>query len=183
MLRIHAAVVLLTFLPAPCLAETTPGSPPNDGSNIHLTPGPVATKEMFDRIASQDAALFEAVFTTCDVERFGQLITDDFEFYHDKGGLTSTSRAQSVADMRKQCERLQRGTDFRARREVVPGTMAVYPLNNYGAVQTGMHRFYALIDGKPDRLTETARFLHVWKLENDDWKLARVVSYDHQLAE
>lgn len=152
-------------------------------SNIHLTAGPAQSREMFDAIARMDRAVFDASFTTCDPERLSQLVADDFEFYHDKEGLTSTSGEQFVREFAQHCERLKQGTDFRARRELVPDSMAVYPLNNYGAVQTGTHRFYALVEGQPDRLTETARFLHIWNQVNGEWKLTRVVSYDHKLAE
>jgi len=85
--------------------------------------------------------------------------------------------------MQKHCERIKSGDDFRARRELVAGSMKVYPLNNYGAVETGEHRFYALAEGKSDQLTESAQFLHVWKNENGQWKLARVISYGHALAD
>ena len=50
-----------------------------------------------------------------------------------------------------------------------------------GAVQLGTHRFYALRAGKPDVLTETSRFVDVWKLEDGAWKLSRVISYGHEL--
>ena len=39
-----------------------------------------------------------------------------------------------------------------------------------------------LTPGKPDQLTETGRFIIVWKLEAGVWKMARVVSYDHHLT-
>ena len=50
-------------------------------------------------------------------------------------------------------------------------------------METGEHRFYALVNGQPDRLTETATFAHVWKDDNGTWKLARVLSYNHRLAQ
>jgi hypothetical protein len=113
----------------------------------------------------------------------GAAVTEDFEFYHDKHGLTATSRDQFVQSLRGLCERQASGEDFRARRELVRESLAVYPLNNYGAVEVGVHRFYALIEGGPDRLTETSRFTTVWKKEGDSWRMARALSYDHQLAE
>ena len=106
----------------------------------------------------------------------------DAEFYHDKDGLNETSGAHFIEDIGQHCERIKQGMDFRARRQLVPGTLAVYPLNHYGAVETGRHNFYAIEDGKPDRMTESAQFLHVWKNDSGQWKLARVVSYDHQLT-
>jgi hypothetical protein len=84
---------------------------------------------------------------------------------------------------RDKCKRQEEGVDFLSTRKLVPETMKVYPLNNYGAIQTGAHRFYAIQKGKPARLTETAQFTQVWKEENGQWRLARVLSYDHQLAQ
>jgi len=165
-------------------AKVKPGSAqPATGSNIHLRAGPQGSKELFDAIAAKDRQLFAVVFDTCDAAAARKMVVDDFEFFHDKDGLSETSGAKFAEDIGQHCERIKTGVDFRARRELVEGSMAVYPLNNYGAVETGRHRFYAIADGKPDQLTETAQFLHVWKNDQGEWKLARVVSYDHQLAE
>ncbi len=64
----------------------------------------------------------------------------------------------------------------------MPESLKVYPIQNYGAIETGTHTFYAVKQGEPDRLTETGQFAHFWKQENGQWKLSRVLSYDHQLA-
>ena len=150
---------------------------------IHLRAGPNATTQLVDEIAAQDRALFAAVFDACDADKLRPLVADDLEFFHDKDGLSETSGAHFVEDIRQHCARVRSGVDFRARRELVPGTLAVYPLNNYGAVETGVHRFYAIVEGKPDRLTETSQFMNIWKNDNGTWKLARVISYAHTLAE
>ena len=144
--------------------------------------GPVATKELFNEIAAQDKMLFDAVFNTCDVQTLATLVTDDFEMFHDKGGLTATSGAQFVESIRGMCERQKTGEDYRARRELVEGTLEVYPLNNYGAVEVGVHRFYKKTEGQPEKLVEISKFTQVWKKEATGWKLARVVSYDHKLT-
>ncbi|NQD37854.1 nuclear transport factor 2 family protein [Permianibacter sp. IMCC34836] len=138
--------------------------------------------EMTRQIGERDAALFTSIFDNCNAENVGAMVTDDFEFYHDKWGLTGNTKQQFVDSIAGMCKRIQDGTDFRARRELIQGSMKVYPLNNYGAVETGSHRFYALTPGQPDRLTETAQFTHIWKNEQGVWKLARVISFDHQLA-
>jgi ketosteroid isomerase-like protein len=170
---------------AACSSAPRPaGKESGFASNVHLTAGPAPSKELFDEIAREDAAFFAALFDACDVDKVADAVTEDFEFYHDKGGLTATSRDQFAASLRGMCERQAAGTDFRARRELVAGSMAVYPLNNYGAVQVGIHRFYALAsEGRPEQLTETARFTTVWKKEGDRWRMARALSYDHRLAE
>ena len=73
---------------------------------------------------------------------------------------------------------------YKPRRELVEGSLKVYLLKNngvlYGAVQMGIHKFYAIEKDKPEYLTSTAKFTHLWKLENGEWKLSRVISYDHQ---
>ena len=145
--------------------------------------GPTATPELHAEIAAMDSKLFAAVFDSCDTATLATLVTDDFEMYHDKGGLTATSRGQFVKAIDETCDRQQTGTDYRARRELVPRSMRVYPLSNYGAVQVGEHRFYQLLPGQPERLVEASRFTHVWKKDAAGWKLARVLSYDHRLTD
>ena len=49
--------------------------------------------------------------------------------------------------------------------------LKVYPLNNYGAVEVGVHRFYQLLPGKPEKLVEVSQFTHVWKKDESGWKL------------
>jgi ketosteroid isomerase-like protein len=138
---------------------------------------------LIDALAQQDRVLFEAVFG-CQLDVLAGLRTDDFEFLHDEWGQTADSRQQFVDAIAQGCERQKTGSDFKARRELVEGSMTVHVINKYGAMQMGTHRFYALRAGQPDRLTETGRFIDLWKQGADGtWKLARVISYDHRLAE
>lgn len=172
----HRVVLLiaLSWIGMAFAAKPAPEAP------IHLTPGATTTPELVATLAERDQALFAAVFG-CDIDALRPMIADDFEFLHDKHGKTSDSGPKFVADVAAGCERQKTGSDFRARRELVPGTLETYALNNYGAVQLGTHRFYALRAGKPDLLTETSRFVDVWKLEDGAWKLSRVISYGHEL--
>jgi ketosteroid isomerase-like protein len=156
---------------------------PKKEAEVNLTPGAKARPGLYEEILNADAEFFKAFFDTCDVETVRRYVTDDFEMFHDKGGRVSTSGAQFVKETQEKCRRQQEGTDFLSTRKLVPETVRVYPINNYGAIETGTHRFYAIQKGKPDRLTETAQFTHVWKEENGQWRLARALSYDHQLAE
>lgn len=164
-----AAASLLAFLLAATATAADPAKP--------ILP-PAA--ELYAQIAHEDAALFGAVFDACDADAVAKLVTDDFEFYHDKWGQIAASGAQFVDLIRKQCQRQAQGIDYRARRELVEGSLKVHPLAGYGAIETGLHRFYRLTPGKPDQMTETAEFFQLWRLEPDgSWKLARVFSYDH----
>ena len=145
--------------------------------------GPKPTHELYTEIAAKDRILFASVFDSCDTATLATLVTDDFEMYHDKGGLTAISGAQFVKSIEGMCMRQKTGEDYRARRELVAGSMKVYPLNNYGAIQVGEHRFYQLLPGKPEKLVEIALFTHVWKKDAGGWKVSRVLSYDHKLTD
>lgn len=139
--------------------------------------------ELTATIRAQDQALFAAVFDDCNVDAVGDLVTADLEFFHDKGGLSADSGAAFVDSIRKLCARQASGEDYRSRRELVADSLFVQPLGDYGAIETGIHRFYRLQPGKPESLAGEARFAHVWKNEAGHWRLARVLSYAHSDAD
>ena len=138
-----------------------------DDATAAPVPDTATSGSLFDELAKLDSLMFDASFVQCDTEARNALFTDDVEFYHDKSGLSEG------ADVRKpitECPRNQGLT-----RELVPGSLEVYPLNDYGAVQMGSHRFREA--GTPG--ATVARFVHVWKKENGTWKISRVLSFDH----
>ena len=145
--------------------------------------GPAQTQQQFDEVAAADQALFSAFFDRCDTEALAKMVTDDFEMFHDKNGYMTKSGKEFLDGIKGTCARQKTGEDYRARRELVPGTIKVYPLDNYGAIETGVHRFYQLLPGKPEKLVEVSQFTHVWKKEDGVWKLARALSYDHKLTD
>jgi hypothetical protein len=147
---------------------------------VNPNPAPAATKELFDELAEKDRQLYDAVFNTCDLEALRGLVTGDFEMYHDKSGLVANSGRRFVQNIRDLCDRRKWGADYPARRELVQGSMEVFPLDHYGAIQTGVHRFYREGGTVP---VEVSRFTHIWKKDDDGtWKLARAMSYDHKLV-
>lgn len=160
--------------------EATPG--PAQAAPVNLTPGAVARPGLAEEIQAADAAFFRAFFDTCDIEAVRRSLTDDFEMFHDKGGRVATSGAQFVKDTEDKCRRQAEGSDFQSTRRPLPETMKVFAINNYGAISTGTHEFFAVKAGEPDRLTESGQFTIVWKEEDGRWKLARALSYDHVLA-
>jgi imidazolonepropionase-like amidohydrolase len=126
---------------------------------------------LYQTIARMDSLLFVA-FNNCDTAASKEFFTRDLEFYHDKGGLTRFE--ENMQSIRKRCS-----SDYKVRRELVPGTMEVFPIKDYGAIQLGSHRFYFTAKGEAEKLDGTFRFVHVWKNENGRWRIARVVSFDH----
>jgi hypothetical protein len=120
-------------------------------------------------------SLFWQAYNNCDVEKMASFFTDDLEFYHDKGGLTSTKIAFVESVKKGLCG----NADWHLRREPVAGTVRVFPLNNYGALISGEHVFYINETGKKERLDGLAKFTQVWQYKNNEWKMSRVLSYDH----
>ena len=147
------------------------------------TAGPAQTKQLSDEVEAADLALFSAFFDRCDTAALARMVTDDFEMFHDKNGYMTKSGKEFLDAISGTCARQKTGEDYRARRELVPGSLKVYPLNNYGAVEVGVHRFFQLLPGKPEKLVEISQFTHVWKKDESGWKLSRVLSYDHRLTE
>ncbi|MGZ8517387.1 MAG: nuclear transport factor 2 family protein [Chitinophagaceae bacterium] len=135
-------------------------------------------QELSSTILAKDS-LFWRTYNNCDTSRFKNFFTNDVEFYHDKGGLTLGLEAFASSFKQNLCS----NNDFRLRREVVAGTVSVFPLQKsdiiYGAILSGEHVFYVLEQGKKERLDGHARFTHVWLLKEGNWKMSRILSYDH----
>lgn len=131
----------------------------------------LSAQELTKKIAYMDSVLFYA-FNTCDVNTSKSLFTEDLEFYHDAGGLTNYD--QNVNSILQRCKK-----ETKVRRELVKGSLEVFPIKDFGAIQIGSHRFYYTEKGQKEKLDGTFKFVHIWKNTNGDWKISRVVSYDH----
>lgn len=130
--------------------------------------------ELFNQIQKLDSLLFSLVYN-CDKEKIESFFTEDLEFYHDKGGLMKSRAAFMEIQQKNFCgER-----PAYLRREVVPGTMKVFPMYNYGAVQSGDHVFYVKNAEGKEVLEGKASYTHLWKFEDGQWRVSRVISYDH----
>jgi hypothetical protein len=149
-------------------------------AGAHLARAAATPKALTMAIERADAALFDAIFTACEPDRLGALTTADFEFDHDQWGRIAKSSDEFVALIRGKCARQAQGEELPSRRELVQGTLAVYPSGRRGAIETGVHRFYQTQAGSPEALVGIARFTHVWRNDDGSWRIARVVSYDHR---
>ncbi|MNJ85485.1 hypothetical protein D3C87_29600 [compost metagenome] len=135
--------------------------------------------DLYKTILSQDSLLFQVGFNTCNIARFDALLSEKFEFFHDIGGISD--KTKFLSDLKTGlCK--SPGT-YQSRRELISGSTKVFPLYEngklYGAIQYGEHRFYESMNGK-ERFASTAKFTHVWILENGTWKLNKGLSYDHR---
>jgi Domain of unknown function (DUF4440) len=183
----RSALILAFSLPF-TLATTAFALDPNPDHRVkgaeqyHLTEGPITTPEIRQAIMEADREMFDAVFTHCDAARVGSMVTDDVRFIHDKAGQFASSKSELVSMLSEECARQANGTNFRSRRELIPDSLHIYAINQYGAVELGQHRFFALIPGKPEQLTETGEFVILWKQVGDRWLMAETISYDHKLV-
>lgn len=144
-----------------------------------LTPSSPGSPELRAAIQDKDAALFTALFEQRDLDAVDALVTTDFEFCHDQWGQIADSGAAFVEPVRNLCARQASGEDPESRRELIADSLFVQPLGDYGAIETGRRRFYRLAPGEPDTLAGAARFAHGWKKDGAQWRLARVLSYEH----
>jgi ketosteroid isomerase-like protein len=127
--------------------------------------------DLFHAIAAQDAALFDA-YNRCDLETFASLLDENIEFFHDKGGITRGREALTESVRKNIC-----GTTTR---ELVADSLEVYPMDNYGALEIGTHRFHHPKAEATEPVGE-GKFVQLWRYDkaSDTWKLTRVFSFDH----
>jgi hypothetical protein len=158
-LHIWALCGVLLALAAPGRVAAAPGQNPNE-----------AALALLDReMATLDTAVFDA-YNRCDLETFAGFFAPDVEFYHDQGGVTWTRQAVIDATRKNICGKV--------RRELVPGTLHVSPVKDYGAIVTGAHRFCELSAG--GKCEGLADFVSVWRHTGESWVMTRVLSFGHR---
>lgn len=130
---------------------------------------------LFEELARMDSILFDASFASCDAAKANAIFTDDVEFYHDEAGFAAGEQVrENTRRLTASCPGARGIT-----RTVVPGSLRVYPIEGYGAVQVGVHRF----DERGAATSTLAQFIHLWRLRDGQWRLARVLSLDHHAVD
>jgi hypothetical protein len=124
---------------------------------------------LFRTVESLDRRLFDA-YNRCDLKTMGAMVSDDLEFYHDQTGLSVGKSPFLAAIQQNICGKVQR--------TLVPGSLEVYPLKGYGAVEIGVHRFHH--PGHPEDGVGEAKFITLWRHENGTWTVTRAISYNHE---
>lgn len=132
--------------------------------------------DLFKILVAKDSILFEKAFNNCEIEKLDLLTAENFEFYHDVVGIQN--KEQFVNALKNNiCK-----NPGNMKRNLVSKSLEVYPLQNngavYGAIQAGKHTFQEKQQGI-FKTVGIANFTHVWILENNQWKLKRVLSYNH----
>ena len=123
-------------------------------------------------ITALDKQLFDA-YNTCDLETFARLFDENVEFYHDQGGVTLGQAALTESVKKNICGKVTR--------ELVPGSLHIYYMKGYGALEVGDHRFHHPGHEDTEGVGE-GKFVHLWQYKDGAWKVTRVMSYDHHAA-
>ncbi len=127
---------------------------------------PNVSAEFYNSIVYTDSVFFDA-YNHCNLPVMDSMISENIEFYHDKGGL-STSKSQIM-------EATKNNICGKVTRELLPGSIEVYEIADYGAVEIGFHGFHNNQE-KETGPTHFSKFVHLWKKVNGQWKLSRVIS-------
>jgi ketosteroid isomerase-like protein len=136
------------------------------------TPRPFTQRDL----EPSDAALYQTIleldekyftaYNTCDMETQAEMYNEDLEFYHDQGGFVSSKATilQSIQD--NICGKVTR--------TLVEGSVEVYPIKGYGAVEIGYHTFFN--NQEPNARQKPVKFITIWKQTDERWTISRVVS-------
>lgn len=160
-LRALILIAMSTFVAQPATLRADETSPA-DGQ---------APAALFNEIAALDTCVFDA-FNHCNepgrLEEHASYFSPDVEFYHDTGGVTWTRDAMVANTKKYVCGNFTR--------QLIPGTLKVYPIKDFGALSQGAHRFCQLDSGKCEG---AADFVIVWRQRDGKWEITRVLSYRH----
>lgn len=133
---------------------------------------PKAKDPLFETISALDTAVFEA-FNTCgdpaQLAKHASYFAPNVEFYHDTGGVTWTRDTMIANTEHNVCGKI--------RRELIAGSLKVFPIKDFGALEQGAHRFCPL--GSSD-CPGIAEFVIIWHHDGDTWRITRVLSYAHR---
>ena len=120
---------------------------------------------LHDEICALDKQFFSA-YNNCDMETQANMMAEDIEFFHDQGGLNTSKKEIITSTKENICGKVTR--------TLIEGSIEVYPIKNYGAVEIGYHKFFN--NQEPDAPSVPSKFIVVWKKEEDTWKMAKVIS-------
>jgi ketosteroid isomerase-like protein len=134
---------------------------------LDISPSPPSA--LRDTIAAADSALFTA-FNQRDLTKVMSFFAPDLEFYQDNEGVANYD--QTMRDFGQMF-----GQPAAVRRNLVAGSLEVYPIKNFGAMELGRHQFCHVEGGQQECGTFT--FVHIWRRTARGWQISRVVSYGH----
>lgn len=125
--------------------------------------------ELTAEITKMDSLLF-AAYNNRDLEKMKSFFSPALELYQDNDGVKGFD--QVMQGFKSLLSR-----DYVLHRELVKGSMEVYPIKGFGAIQTGSHQFCHVENGQLE--CATFKFLNIWEKTTAGWQIKRLVTYDH----
>ncbi len=138
---------------------------PNLTAQAFIPPYEAEDTALYTTILAMDQQYFEA-YNNCDLKTQARIYSDSLEFYHDRGGL-STSKPDLLAA-------LEKNICGKVRRFLLPKSVEVYGIPGFGAVEMGYHRFENAAE--PEAPSVPSRFVVIWQETEEGWRMYRVVS-------
>ncbi len=133
---------------------------------------------LFIELKKQDSLFFERSFNLCDLEYLNKATHKDLVFYHDQSGIQD--KTNFLENTKKY---ICSDSTKKPIRKVEAESLEVFPMYSngvlYGAIQNGIHDFYIREKNKIDVHTSRAKFTHLYLVENENWVLKEVLSFDH----
>lgn len=124
-------------------------------------------QKLYETIVKQDSLFFDT-YNNCftKLQLYSDYYADDLEFYHDKGGLMTSKSDVVLGTQKNICGKVTR--------HVKKGSIEVYPIKDYGAIEIGLHQFHNLEE--PNKIPHDSKFIIFWRKTKNDWKIEKVVS-------
>lgn len=124
---------------------------------------------LYQTIRQQDSLLF-AAFNNRNVNQMAAYFDKSLELYQDNIGVRNYQETvNAFGELFKK--------DYVLKRELITSSLEVYPIKGFGAIETGQHQFCHTENGKYE--CSTFKFVHIWQFKNGQWKITRIVTYDH----
>lgn len=124
------------------------------------------------RMSALDQAVFDSFNRCADPAQLAVhagYFSPAVEFYHDTGGVTFDREAMLRNTAQHACGHYTR--------QLVPGTLQVHAIKDFGAISQGQHRFCDMAGQHCDGIAE---FVMVWQQDGERWQITRVLSYGHR---
>jgi hypothetical protein len=134
------------------------------GNGHAQTSGP-----LFDEISRLDSLQFGA-FNTRNLDQLMGYFDKDLEFYQDNTGVRNY-------DQTKQAFGVVFKLNYILTRKLIPGTMEVYPIKDFGAIETAQHTFSHVENGQLQ--VGTFKYMQIWQKKDGVWRVIREISYGH----
>ncbi|CAM4203885.1 nuclear transport factor 2 family protein [Gillisia hiemivivida] len=122
--------------------------------------------KLYEEIVNMDTQFFDA-YNSCNLEMQKSIYAEDIEFIHDQGGLMTSKKGILDATEKNICGKVKR--------HLVPGSIEVYPIKDFGAIEFGKHTFKNNQESA-DIPSQIGKFVIFWEKKESKWFITKVVS-------